>query len=657
MIVKNEAAIIARCLESVAYVIDCYVIGDTGSTDDTKKIIKEFFDARGISGIITEFPFHDFAQARNAALEAAEASSLDFDYILFADADMELVVKDPSFKDRLDFNGYMVEQRAGNGLVYSNIRVIKRGIGARYVGVTHEYCDVHCQPLALTEIAYFDHACGSNRFEKTDRDIRLLRAGLEAEPDNHRYKFYLAQTLYEKGDYEEAKQLYAERSVAGGFEEEAWFSQMAEALAEQKLGHEDAFIAKILAAWQRRPHRSEPLYHLAVHYLKNGKHDLACVVCEEGMRISKPKDILFVESSIYDRGFLEIFSICGFYSRGRRARAFEATNWLCLSPKSSKDAAAIASANMPHYLAPLSLYCESFKGQKIDVAVDDGWLPLNPSVANINGWLDVVVRTVNYEVQFGEHGVQYITKDGAPIMTRNMYLRLNDDLTTFEQNEILPPENLPEPRYKDILGFEDLRLVLWNGEAYVNGTCCELEENGHRNMVRARIDGDRLTELTLIIPDDVPRQAEKNWAPFVKDGKLQYLYSYRPTRVVDATGATVSVNEPAIRADGFRGGSQLIAFDDGWLCCIHEVSWNARRQMRTYYHRLVWFDGDMAIRKVSPPFVFNHVRYEFCAGLAWMKDGKRLVFSYGVDDKEAWVGTVAASDITEFLQSVDAFNR
>ena len=36
MIVKNEAAILSRCLDSVCDLMDEIIIVDTGSTDDTK---------------------------------------------------------------------------------------------------------------------------------------------------------------------------------------------------------------------------------------------------------------------------------------------------------------------------------------------------------------------------------------------------------------------------------------------------------------------------------------------------------------------------------------------------------------------------------------------------------------------------------------------
>lgn len=44
MIVKNEEKILARCLDSVADLVDEIVIVDTGSTDATKKIAANYTD-------------------------------------------------------------------------------------------------------------------------------------------------------------------------------------------------------------------------------------------------------------------------------------------------------------------------------------------------------------------------------------------------------------------------------------------------------------------------------------------------------------------------------------------------------------------------------------------------------------------------------------
>ena len=69
MIVKNEMANLERCLTSVADHIDCWVIADTGSTDGTQDFIKSFFAARNLPGELHSVPFHNFEQARNAALD------------------------------------------------------------------------------------------------------------------------------------------------------------------------------------------------------------------------------------------------------------------------------------------------------------------------------------------------------------------------------------------------------------------------------------------------------------------------------------------------------------------------------------------------------------------------------------------------------------
>src|SRR5271165_6411751 len=101
MIVKNEMANLERCLGAVAPYIACWVIGDTGSTDGTQDFIRSFFAARGIPGEIHSFPFENFAQARNEALDRARVSKLRFDYLLLTDADMELTVQDPAFSQDL----------------------------------------------------------------------------------------------------------------------------------------------------------------------------------------------------------------------------------------------------------------------------------------------------------------------------------------------------------------------------------------------------------------------------------------------------------------------------------------------------------------------------------------------------------------------------
>ncbi len=80
MIVKNEAHTIRACLESVRDVVTQIVIADTGSTDSTCDIAREF------GATVVSFPWQDhYANARNAALAPVKA-----DWVLVLDADEEL---------------------------------------------------------------------------------------------------------------------------------------------------------------------------------------------------------------------------------------------------------------------------------------------------------------------------------------------------------------------------------------------------------------------------------------------------------------------------------------------------------------------------------------------------------------------------------------
>ncbi len=77
MITKNEAALIKDCLESVQDFVDEIIIVDTGSTDNTIEIARQFTDK------IHDFKWNDdFSAARNESLKLAKG-----DWILVLDAD------------------------------------------------------------------------------------------------------------------------------------------------------------------------------------------------------------------------------------------------------------------------------------------------------------------------------------------------------------------------------------------------------------------------------------------------------------------------------------------------------------------------------------------------------------------------------------------
>ena len=105
MIVKNGAETLRTCLESVRGLASQIVIGDTGSTDDSVKIAREF----GATIIPVAWEDH-FAKARNAAL-----APMTTDWVLVLDADEELDAKArillPQLMAAPNMGGYMITIR------------------------------------------------------------------------------------------------------------------------------------------------------------------------------------------------------------------------------------------------------------------------------------------------------------------------------------------------------------------------------------------------------------------------------------------------------------------------------------------------------------------------------------------------------------------
>jgi glycosyltransferase involved in cell wall biosynthesis len=649
MIVRNEERIIARCLNSVAAHVGCWIIGDTGSTDRTPAIVQDFFRDRDIPGELHHFPFLNFEQARNEALDRARSSALAFDYVLLTDADMELAVTDASFRDRLTAPAYSVLQRTR--ISYWNDRLVRRDTVARYRGVTHEYLEVPAGRERLEGIHFIDHAEGSSRAEKFARDIRLLREDLARDPENVRSWFYLAQSFRDNGQWDEAIKAYQRRVELGGWAEESWYARLQIARCLLRQGDEAGFLQHALAAWNDRPHRAEPLYDLAKYHRDRSLNAPATLFAATGLQIGRPKDdTLFIEDWIYDWGLREEYSISGYYVAEHRARAAAVCDSLALSANTPAAMREQARRNLRFYAGKLNEKLRSFETFRVDFTPEPPYRAMNPSVVRWNNQLWMVQRTVNYTLT--EAG-DYVTADGGPVRTRNYLLTLDPSFGVRHAAELPLPEDLPPPSFGEVLGFEDLRPFIWNGELWATATVREQNPAGWCETFLCRIDqpgsaAPRLVDRRVLRPDG-KRRHEKNWIAASSGQEVRFIYSIAPTRILDSAARVLSNKRAPWAAGHVRGGSQAIPFGPGWLAVCHEHVGVGKA--RYYLHRFVWLDRTGSLRRISAPFNLVRPGVEFVTGLAWHPDGKRLVISFGVGDGESWIGCFPAADLPPILMT------
>lgn len=650
MIVRNESRIIDRCLQSVAPYVSSYAICDTGSTDGTPDIIRSFFDRRGITGAIATTEFVNFGHARNSALGVAWMhNEPPVDYLLLCDADMELVVENERVFNRLGEAAYMVTQRAGGNFSYRNTRLLSRNVAAEYIGVTHEYLSVGGNTVALDGLHFIDHADGANRPEKFERDIRLLSEAVEKNPADSRSLFYLAQSYRDLGKPQHAAGLYRRRAEAGGWAEEAWRARLEEARCYKAVaGHEEKFLWAALLAWEMRPWRAEPLYDIARYYRERGRNHLAALFAERGMAIPYPsEDRLFIEDFVYRGGFLEELSIVGFYVAGRRELGVKSCETLAMHRGAFEGQRELARRNLQHYAKPLAELAPSFTAAIATARPPAGFRFMNPSIVNKGGNLLVNLRAVNYLVR--PNG-SYIMPEGEPIRTRNYLAHVSpDDLMPKGAVEMFPPADMPAAEYQEVVGFEDVRLFVVGGRLMSVANVRELTPAGLCQQVVTRIGyGWQMEEWQVMRPEGT--RHEKNWMPLADGEAARFIYGCDPTVVVDARGTAIYSVEPAVAVDNFRGGSQAIGFEGGWLAVVHEVDAMPGEGERSYQHRFCWFDAGFRLKHTSPRFFFNKRGIEFCAGLAWHPDGRRLVLSYGAArDSEAWIGSVDSAEVGAML--------
>jgi GR25 family glycosyltransferase involved in LPS biosynthesis len=284
MIVKNEAHLIAETLAHLLtyMTFDYWVISDTGSTDATKEIIKDFFKSRNIPGELVEHAWQDFGYNRTKAFEAAYNKT---DYAFVWDADDEIY---GAFKmpENLVADSYLFTFGNHDGFRYSRHQLFNNRKRWCYKGVLHEYaaCMEQTGPAGSVIGDYFfvsgrrgDRSKDPNKYFK---DAQILekaseKALAEKDPLYNRYIFYCAQSYASCNMHEKAIEFYKKALTIDMWVQEKYVSCLEIYEQYLRLGREIEGLPYLVQSHKYDRERIECIYRLIKYYTINEPIDVA----------------------------------------------------------------------------------------------------------------------------------------------------------------------------------------------------------------------------------------------------------------------------------------------------------------------------------------------------------------------------------------------
>lgn len=341
-IMKNESHVAERMLNSILPIIDGVVVVDTGSTDNSIQIVKDWGKKNGIETHVFEMAFDNFCNTRNHSFEKAREIFLAKNdghtyYNFWLDFDEQMIIGPTFNKQKLDRDLYMINTKIGT-MAYTRNELCRLDKQMFWYGPVHEFIISKEKNITsgivegLSVNVQMDGGSWKGDIAaKYKSHAHTLEKYIDQDRKDPRWIFYTAQSYHDsscvKDNREENEdrlrrsiRYYKERvSRPDGYPEEIYYSQyrigtIMRALEEPwNLTHNE-----LLKAYSIDPSRGESIKVIIDYYLQLGDWNLAYIYTSFARKVFHnnspyPKRLLFVDESLYVWKFLEAHSASSFY--------------------------------------------------------------------------------------------------------------------------------------------------------------------------------------------------------------------------------------------------------------------------------------------------------------------------------------------------------
>ena len=310
LIVRDEEAVLERCLGCAALFADEIIITDTGSADGTVEIAKKFTDS------VYFFEWNDdFSAARNFCFSKASG-----DFLMWLDADDVVTEENAEKINRLKNNGdfdvaYLLYAAAFDGdlptFTYYRERIFRRSMNFRWVGAVHEAIEPRGR------VVYSD-ACIFHKKVRPNPPMRNLRIFQklisDGKPLDERQKFYYGRELFFNGMYAESCAV-----LEGFLNGDGWVENKAEAcitlyMAYYALGERERALLCLLRGFTFGVPKSRSCCILGGYFLEKKEYEAAEFWYKTAATISQNiRSGAFVEKDY--SGFIPYMQLCVLYDR------------------------------------------------------------------------------------------------------------------------------------------------------------------------------------------------------------------------------------------------------------------------------------------------------------------------------------------------------